>query len=71
MPQHHWAEETLGAAFGLLGITMLVLGYVRLRAVENALDEGRFAKVDARLPVVLLAAGVVLGAAVVALVLFD
>ena len=37
VPQHHWAEETLGAAFGLLGITMLVLGYVRRFGTEEVL----------------------------------
>jgi hypothetical protein len=44
---------------------------MRLRAVEDALDRGAFAKLDVRVPLVLLAAGVLLGLAVVALVLFG
>lgn len=67
----HWAEETLGAAFGVLGIALLWVGYVRVRAVEDALDRGTFAPLDVRLPVALLAAGVLLGVGVVAIVVFG
>ena len=55
----------------MLGIALLWIGYARLHAVEEALDRGGFAKVDARLPLVLLAAGVLLGVAVILVVLFD
>lgn len=67
----HWAEETLGAAFGVLGIALLWLGYVRVRAVENALDRGSFAPLDVHLPAVMLVAGVLLGIGVVAIVVFG
>jgi uncharacterized membrane protein YidH (DUF202 family) len=67
----HWAEQTLGAAFGLLGIVLLWVGYSRTRAVEDALDRGSFAPLDVRLPALLLTAGVVLGLGVVALVVFG
>jgi uncharacterized membrane protein YidH (DUF202 family) len=67
----HWAEETLGAAFGVLGIALLWLGYVRVHAVEDALDRGSFAPLDVRLPAVMLAAGVLLGVGVVALIVFG
>jgi uncharacterized membrane protein YidH (DUF202 family) len=67
----HWAEETLGAAFGVLGIVLLWVGYVRVRAVEDALDRGTFAPLDVRLPVALLGAGILLGIGVVALVVFG
>ena len=67
----HWAEQTLGAAFGVLGIGLLWVGYVRARAVEDALDRGTFAPLDVRLPTALLAAGVVLGLGTVALVVFG
>jgi hypothetical protein len=50
---------------------LIWIGYSRLRAVEDALDRGAFAKVDSRLPLLLLAAGVVLGAAVILVVLFG
>lgn len=67
----HWAEQTLGAAFGVLGVALLWLGYVRVRAVEDALDRGTFAPLDVRLPGALLAGGVLLGLGVVALVIFG
>jgi uncharacterized membrane protein YidH (DUF202 family) len=67
----HWAEQVLGAAFGVLGIALLWVGYVRVRAVEDALDRGGFSPLDIRLPVLLLAAGVLLGLGVVALVIFG
>jgi uncharacterized membrane protein YidH (DUF202 family) len=71
IPEHHWAEQVLGAAFCVLGIGLVWIGYARLRAVEDALDHGGFAKVDARLPLVLLAAGVLLGVAVILVVVFG
>jgi putative membrane protein len=67
----HWAFELVGAAFGFLGVALVWAGFVRLRTVEDALDRGSFAPLDVRLAVLLLVAGVVLGLAVVALVLFG
>jgi putative membrane protein len=65
-----WPYETVGAAFGLLGIGFIWFGYARARAVEDALDQGSFAALGVRLPAALVAAGCALGAAVVALILF-
>jgi uncharacterized membrane protein YidH (DUF202 family) len=65
-----WPYETVGAGFGLLGIGFIWFGYVRMRAVEEALDRGSFAPLDVRLPLALVAAGTVLGAAAVLIVLF-
>jgi putative membrane protein len=65
-----WPYEVVGAGFGVLGLACLWLGYARVRAVEDALDRGAFAPLGPRLPAFLVAAGLVLGAAVIALVLF-
>ena len=65
-----WPYETVGALFGVLGVAFIWFGYARARAVENALDRASFAALGVRLPAALVAAGCVLGAAVVALILF-
>jgi putative membrane protein len=65
-----WPYETVGALFGLLGIGFIWFGFARARAVEDALDRASFAELGVRLPAALVAAGCVLGAAVVALILF-
>jgi putative membrane protein len=65
-----WPYEVVGAGFGLLGIAFIWFGYARARAVEEALDRGSFAPVGVRLPLALVAAGGVLGAAVVLIVIF-
>jgi len=65
-----WPYETVGALFGVLGIAFIWFGYARARAVENALDRASFAALGVRLPAALVAAGCVLGAAVIALILF-
>ena len=65
-----WPYELIGAGFGVLGIAFIWLGYVRARAVEEALDRGSFAPVGVRLPRALLVAGGLLGMAVVLAVIF-
>jgi putative membrane protein len=65
-----WPYEVVGAGFGVLGIAFIWFGYARARAVEDALDRGSFAPVGVRLPLGLLVAGIVLGAAAVAIVIF-
>jgi putative membrane protein len=65
-----WPYEVVGAGFGVLGIAFIWFGYARARAVEEALDRGSFAPVGARLPLALVAAGALLGAAVVLIVIF-
>jgi putative membrane protein len=65
-----WPYEVVGAGFGVLGIAFIWFGYARARAVESALDRGSFAPLGLRLPVALLVAGSVLGAAAVLIVIF-
>jgi len=66
----HWPYELVGAGFGALGIGFVWLGYVRTRAVEDALDRGTFAPFGTAVPAALFGAGLLLGAATIALVLF-
>jgi hypothetical protein len=60
----------VGAAFGMLGIALIWFGFARARAVEEALDRSSFAALGVHLPAALVTAGCVLGAAVIALILF-
>jgi putative membrane protein len=66
-----WPYEAVGAGFGALGLAFIWSGYVRARDVEAALDRGSFAPFGARLPLGLVAAGLVLGVGVIVIVLFG
>jgi inner membrane protein YidH len=66
-----WPYQVVGAGYGLLGIACMVVGHLRIRAVERAVDRGDFARLDARIGLALLLAGVALGTATVILVLFG
>jgi putative membrane protein len=65
-----WPYQVVGAGYGLVGIACMVIGHMRIRSVEQAVDRGEFARLDSRVGVALLAVGVVLGVATVALVVF-
>lgn len=65
-----WPYEVVGACFGVVGLAFILVGYRRAKTVETALNEGRFAPLDATLTLWLSVAGFVLGAATVVLVLF-
>jgi inner membrane protein YidH len=64
-----WPFEVVGAGFGALGLAFIWLGYMRARAVENALDRGTFAPFGVRLPFALMVAGLALAAATILVVL--
>jgi putative membrane protein len=66
----NWPYEVVGACFGLVGLAFIAVGHRRSRDVEAALNEGRFAPLDAKLTLWLSIAGFVLGVATIALVLF-
>ena len=65
-----WPYELTGAGFGVLGLGFLAFGFVRARAVEDALDRGSFAPLGVALAGALVAAGLLLGAATIVLILF-
>ena len=64
-----WPYEVVGAGFGVLGLVFLWIGYRRERQVESALDRSAFAPMGRGLPLALLAAGLVLGAATTLVIL--
>jgi len=65
-----WPYELLGVGYSLLGVAFIYYGHRRQHAVETALQRGEWEPLDARVATALTAAGIVLGAATVAAVLF-
>ena len=65
-----WPYQIVGAAYGVVGIGFMLVAHVRVRMVERAVDRGDFARLDERISFTLLAVGVALGAATIALVVF-
>jgi putative membrane protein len=66
-----WPYQAVGAAYGVLGVLCMIIGHMRIRSVERAVDRGGFAPLDARIGIVMLVLGVGLGVATVALVIFG
>ena len=66
-----WPFELLGVGYSLLGVAFIYYGHHRQRAVDTALQRGDWEPLDARVATALTAAGIVLGAATVAAVLFS
>lgn len=64
-----WPYAALGAAWALLGAGISVYAYVRKRAVDRALAEGRYAHPSGPALAALSAAGAVLALLTVALIL--
>jgi putative membrane protein len=63
-----WPYALVGAGYAALGLLLLVYGSMRERAVERALQEGRFVAVDGRFVAVLSGFGITLGALTLVLV---
>jgi putative membrane protein len=66
-----WPYEVVGAAFGMLGLAFVALGYLRRREIDRALLRGEFAPLDDRLALGLTLAGVGLAVATVLIVIFG
>ena len=66
-----WPYEVVGAAFGVLGLAFVMLGYLRRREIDRALLRGDFAPLDDRLALGLTVAGVALAVATVMIVIFG
>jgi putative membrane protein len=63
-----WPYELVGIGFGIVGIGFVILGFVRARAVEEALRRGAFAPLSDPFTIGLTLTGVLLGAATVLIV---
>jgi putative membrane protein len=59
--QSRWPYAVLGVGFALIGITTIVFGLWRMRAVREALRSGSFTHPRDEVLIALTAAGVVLG----------
>ena len=64
------AFELVGAGYEVLGVGFIVVGFLRMRDVETAVDTGGYAPFSSSLALALVLAGAVLGAATLLLVLF-
>jgi uncharacterized membrane protein YidH (DUF202 family) len=61
----------LGSGFAILGLVFIAYGFIRQRAVEAAVMRGEFARPDDRFIAAITFFGVLLGAAVLALVIVE
>ena len=66
-----WTFVVLGAGYALLGVVFVLFGYFRERALEQALDEGRYEPLSGRISLLLTLSGVLLGAATIIVLFAD
>ena len=64
-----WPYELLGVAYSLLGIALIFCGFRRQEAVEAAVRRGEWAPLATHVAAALTLAGILLGAATIAVVL--
>ena len=65
-----WPYEALGIGYSLLGLVFIGYGYRRQQLVEAALRRDEWAQFDERVAAALTIAGIVLGAATIAVLVF-
>jgi putative membrane protein len=63
-----WPYELLGVGYSLLGIAFIAYGLRRQYAVEAAVRRGEWAPLDGRVATTITAAGILLGAATIVVV---
>jgi putative membrane protein len=66
-----WPYMLLGVGYALLAVSMFVLGELRKRAVDRALDEGGYAALPGAWTIALSGAGGVLALATLLIVVFT
>ncbi|MFL5891926.1 MAG: YidH family protein [Solirubrobacterales bacterium] len=66
-----WPFEAIGIAFGIVGVLMIAYAYVRQKRVEEALERGEYAPLDARASLLFAAIGVLLGLGTVIVILVQ
>ena len=65
-----WPYQLLGVGYSLVGIAFIAYGHRRQFLVEAAVRRGEWAPLDARVAATLTAAGIVLAASTIAVILF-
>jgi putative membrane protein len=66
-----WPYEVIGTAFGVVGIALMLYGYVRQRQVEEAVARGGYVAFDLRAGLVFAVVGVVLGLGTILVILVQ
>jgi putative membrane protein len=66
-----WPFEVVGVGYALLGMAFLAAAYLRVRRVTRALDRGDYTPFSEAAGVALVAAGLLLAVATIALVVFG
>lgn len=66
-----WPYTVLGAGFALIGLVFIGYGFLRQRAVQEAVMRGEFERPNERILAAVTSVGVVLGVAVLALVVIQ
>jgi putative membrane protein len=66
-----WPFETIGVAFGVVGLLFIAYAYVRQKQVEDALARGEYAPFETHAALAFAALGVVLGIATIAVILLQ
>jgi putative membrane protein len=66
-----WPYVVLGSGFAVLGIALILYGYVRQRSVNDAIRRGEFESPDRRVLAALSAAATILGLLLIAVVIVQ
>jgi inner membrane protein YidH len=67
----NWPFEVIGVAFALVGVAFVAYGYVRQKAVEEAIARGEYAPLENRAAFLFAAVGVLLGLATLVLLVIH
>ena len=65
-----WPFQLLGVGYAVLGLGFILYGQLRRQRVEEALARGEWVPFDATVAVVMTAAGLILGVATIAAIVF-
>jgi putative membrane protein len=65
-----WPYTLIGVGFALLGVALVVYGFLRQRMVNAALSRGEYVQADERIVAALAVTGIVLGVALLVLVIW-
>ena len=63
-----WPYELIGITFALVGVAFIVQGYLRVRKIDDALDQGSYAPLEGKIALAFAVAGAALGLATLVLV---